>query len=82
MTAKDNSLMRSDLLAYDQTVRRPARRRKIKACTITLTSFAPDQASGAFKINIDPMQMADGIAPTDDRAHVKTKQHNLPSGTA
>jgi catalase len=50
----------------DPTVLWPAGRREIKAGTLTLTSFAPDQASGAYKINFDPMQMADGIAPTDD----------------
>src|SRR4030081_3049131 len=44
----------------------PAGRREIKDGTLTLTSFVPDQASGAYKINFDPMQMADGIAPTDD----------------
>jgi catalase len=50
----------------DPTVLWPAGRREIKAGTLTLTSFVPDQASGAYKINFDPMQMADGIAPTDD----------------
>ena len=50
----------------DPTVLWPAGRREIKAGTLTLTSFAPDQASGAYKINFDPMQMADGIEPTDD----------------
>src|SRR6266436_2930322 len=50
----------------DPTVLWPAGRREIKAGTITLTSYAPDQASGAYTINFDPMHMADGIAPTDD----------------
>jgi catalase len=50
----------------DPTVLWPAGRREIKAGTLTLTSFTPDQTSGAYKINFDPMQMADGIAPTDD----------------
>src|SRR4030088_784174 len=50
----------------EPTVLWPAGRREIKAGTLTLTSFVPDQASGAYKINFDPMHMADGIAPTDD----------------
>src|SRR5882762_10407731 len=50
----------------DPTVLWPAGRREIKAGTLTLASYAPDQASGAYKINFDPMQMADGIEPTDD----------------
>jgi catalase len=50
----------------DPTVLWPAGRREIKAGTLTLTSYAPDQASGAYSINFDPMHMADGIAPTDD----------------
>ena len=50
----------------DPTVLWPAGRREIKAGTLTLTSFAPDQAAGAYKINFDPMQLADGIEPTDD----------------
>jgi catalase len=50
----------------DPTVLWPAGRREIEAGTLTLTSYAPDQASGAYTINFDPMHMADGIAPTDD----------------
>jgi catalase len=50
----------------DPTVLWPAGRREIKAGTLTLTSSAPDQTAGAYKINFDPMQMADGIEPTDD----------------
>jgi catalase len=50
----------------DPTVLWPAGRREIKAGTLTLTSFAPDQAAGAYSINFDPMMMADGIEPTDD----------------
>jgi catalase len=50
----------------DPTVLWPAGRREIKAGTLTLTSFAPDQTSGAYGINFDPMVMADGIGPTDD----------------
>jgi catalase len=40
--------------------------REIKAGTLTLTSSAADQTAGAYKINFDPMQMADGIEATDD----------------
>src|SRR3981189_359566 len=50
----------------DPTVLWPGGRGAITPGTLTLTSFVPDQASGAYKINFDPMQMADGIAPTDD----------------
>jgi catalase len=50
----------------DPTVLWPAGRREIKAGTLTLTSFASDEAAGAYKINFDPMQMADGIEPTED----------------
>src|SRR5246500_2999947 len=50
----------------DPTVLWPAGRREIKAGILTLTSFASDEAAGAYKINFDPMQMADGIEPTDD----------------
>jgi catalase len=50
----------------DPTVLWPAGRREIKAGTLTLTSFAPDQAAGAYTINFDPMHMADGIEPTED----------------
>jgi catalase len=50
----------------DPTVLWPAGRREIKAGTLTLTSYAPDQAAGSYGINYDPMVMADGIGPTDD----------------
>src|ERR1700680_3016973 len=50
----------------DPTVLWPAGRREIKGGTLTLTASAPDQTAGAYKINFDPMQMADGIEPTDD----------------
>jgi catalase len=50
----------------DPTVLWPAGRREIKAGTLALTSFAPDQAAGAYTINFDPMHVADGIEPTDD----------------
>jgi catalase len=50
----------------DPTVLWPAGRLEIKAGTLTLTSYAPDQESGAYSINFDPMMMADGIGPTDD----------------
>ena len=50
----------------DPTVLYPAGRREFKAGTLTLTSSAPDRAAGAYKINFDPMQLADGIEATDD----------------
>jgi catalase len=31
-----------------------------------LASSSPDQVSGAYNINFDPMLMADGIEPTND----------------
>jgi catalase len=50
----------------DPTVLYPPGRREVKAGTLTLTSYAPDQTAGAYKINFDPMQLADGIEATDD----------------
>lgn len=44
----------------------PKNRRELKAGTLTLTSATPSDLAGSYKINYDPLVMADGIAPTDD----------------
>ncbi|WP_407882860.1 catalase family peroxidase [Scytonema sp. NUACC26] len=44
----------------------PGNRRELKAGTLTLTSAMPSDLAGSYKINYDPLVMADGIAPTDD----------------
>ncbi len=44
----------------------PANRREIKAGTLSLASAAPSADAGSYKINFDPLVMADGIAATDD----------------
>lgn len=41
-------------------------RRELKAGTLTLTSAMPSDLAGSYRINYDPLIMADGIAPTDD----------------
>src|SRR4030088_2825443 len=50
----------------DPTILWPSGRREIRAGTLTLISSSPDQVSGAYNINFDPMLMADGIEPTND----------------
>jgi catalase len=50
----------------DPTILWPTERREIRAGTLTLTSSSPDQVSGAYNINFDPMLMADGIEPSND----------------
>jgi catalase len=44
----------------------PKNRRELKAGTLILTSATPSALAGSYKINYDPLVMADGIAPTDD----------------
>jgi catalase len=34
--------------------------------TLTLISAMPDPIAGSYKINFDPLMMADGIEPTND----------------
>ena len=49
------------------TILWPRDRREIKAGALTLTSSAtPSLEAGSYKINYDPLVMADGMAPTDD----------------
>jgi catalase len=50
----------------DPTILWPSGRHEVRAGTLTLTSSSPDQVSGAYNINFDPMLMADGIEPTND----------------
>jgi catalase len=50
----------------DPTILWPSGRREVRAGTLTLISSSPDQVSGAYNINFDPMLMADGIGPTND----------------
>jgi catalase len=48
------------------TILWPKNRREFKAGTLTLTSAVPSMEAGSYRINYDPLVMADGIAPTDD----------------
>jgi catalase len=48
------------------TVLWPKNRRELKAGTLTITSATPSMEGGSYKINYDPLVMADGIQPTDD----------------
>src|SRR5882672_3638510 len=43
-----------------------AGRRELKAGTLTITSAIPSAEAGSYRINYDPLVMADGIAPSDD----------------
>ena len=48
------------------TILWPASRRELKAGTLTITSAIPSAEAGSYRINYDPLVMADGIAPSDD----------------
>jgi catalase len=48
------------------TILWPADRKELKAGTLTLTSVTPSADAGSYRINYDPLVMADGIAPSDD----------------
>jgi len=48
------------------TILWPAGRRELKAGTLTITSATPSAEAGSYRINFDPLVMADGIAPSDD----------------
>lgn len=50
----------------DPTIPWPKNRKEIKAGTLTIVSAMPQKESGSYKINYDPIVMADGIEPTDD----------------
>ena len=48
------------------TILWPKTRKEVNAGTLTITSATPSAEAGSYKINYDPLVMADGIAPTDD----------------
>lgn len=48
------------------TILWPEGRKEMKAGTLTITSAAPSMQAGSYRINFDPLMMADGIAPSDD----------------
>jgi catalase len=50
----------------DPTLLWPDDRQEFRAGTLTLTSAMPDPKAGSYKINFDPLMMADGIEPTND----------------
>jgi catalase len=50
----------------DPTILWPTDRKEFNAGTLTLASAMPDQTAGSYKINFDPLMMADGIEPTND----------------
>ena len=50
----------------DPTILWPSNRKEVKVGTLTLSSAMPDPKAGSYKINFDPLMMADGIEPTDD----------------
>ncbi len=50
----------------NSTVLWPEGRKEVKAGTLTITSAAPNSQAGSYKINYDPLLMADGIQPTND----------------
>lgn len=50
----------------DPTIPWPSNRMEVKAGTLMLSSVMPDPVAGSYKINFDPLMMADGIEPTND----------------
>jgi catalase len=48
------------------TILWPENRKEVRAGTLTITSATPSREAGSYRINYDPLVMADGIAPTDD----------------
>jgi catalase len=50
----------------DPTVLWPTDRRELNAGTLSIVSAMSDPTAGSYKINFDPLMMADGIAPTND----------------
>ena len=48
------------------TILSPGNREEVKAGTLTLTSATPSPEAGSYRINFDPLVMADGIEPTND----------------
>ena len=50
----------------DPTVLWPKDRPELKVGTLTIASALPQAQAGSYKINFDPLVLADGIAPTND----------------
>src|ERR1700738_1254700 len=50
----------------DPTILWPHNRKEVRAGTLTLSSAMPDPKAGSYKINFDPLMMADGIEATND----------------
>src|ERR1700724_4894325 len=50
----------------DPTILWPNDRKEVRAGTLTLSSAMPDPKAGSYKINFDPLMMADGIEATND----------------
>lgn len=50
----------------DPTILWPKNRREVKVGTLSLHSSTADPRAGSYKINFDPMMLADGIAATND----------------
>src|SRR5258706_12351560 len=50
----------------DPTILWPNNRKEVRAGTLTLSSAMPDPKAGSYKINFDPLMMADGIEATND----------------
>jgi len=50
----------------DPTILWPTNRKEVRAGTLTLSSAMPDPKAGSYKINFDPLMMADGIEATND----------------
>jgi catalase len=48
------------------TILWPDGRKEIKAGTLEIVSAIPSAEAGSYRINFDPLVMADGIAPSDD----------------
>jgi catalase len=50
----------------DPTILWPNNRKEVRAGTLTLSSAMPGPKAGGYKINLDPLMMADGIEATND----------------
>src|SRR5262249_53386206 len=48
------------------TILWPKNRKEVRAGTLEMISATPSMGAGGYKINYDPLVMADGIEPTDD----------------
>jgi catalase len=50
----------------DPTLLWPKSRKEVKVGTLTISSAMPQTQAGSYRINYDPLMMADGIAATND----------------